>query len=75
MWLGGTRFRTLGGKGNFVVLRILNDDGHIYEIVQADGCGDPKIVNRVSIHPLNFPENEPRSELIQTPYTLDFVKK
>lgn len=62
-------------KRHFVVLRGVNKDGHIYEISPVDGCGDSKIVNRVNLRPVNFPECEPYSEPSQTPHELSFEKE
>lgn len=60
--VGRNKIQDSWEKRNFVVLRVVNEDGHIYEIAPVDGCGDSKIVNRVNLRPVSFPEKEPLSE-------------
>ena len=72
---GRNKIQDSWGKRNFVVLRVINDDGHIYEIAPVDGCGDSRIVNRVNIRPVHSSENESRSESKQLPCSSSFEEE
>ena len=50
--IGRNKIQDSWESRHYVIVRVVNEDGHSYEIAPEDGVGDHKIVNRVNLRPI-----------------------